>query len=227
MAELEPEEEPRGRRIPAGAIALAGVAAAAGALFFSRRRHTARVSEHENALRRLAEEIRGELTPAQPGSPQGPDFPSLAGTHRGRPVRVDTEVAGTPLNYQCLTRTTAEHAAPVAGFVIIREETILTRMADRLGLTDVQVGESAFDDRFEVTSDLPDAVRLLQPEVRDALLAARFESCVIRQGEVTVRQVGPVVGTEPLRQSLKLAVDIAEWLETWSAAPVGAEETAA
>ncbi len=63
-------------------------------------------------------------------------------------------------------------------------------------------------------SDEPDAAELLHPEVRDALLASSFESVVIRQGEVTVRQVGPVTDPEKLRQGIQLAVEVAEWLET-------------
>lgn len=217
MSEHEPEKEAgQGRRVPGAAVAMGGVATAAGLLLLSRRRRAARVRAHERALRELAAEMGGDLTPAQPESPRGPDFPSLTGTHRGRSIRIGTEVVGRPLRYQCLTRVVAEHTAPVEGFVVIREETALTRMADRLGLADVQVGEAAFDQRFEVVSDLPDAARLLQPEVRDALLAARFESCVIRQGEVVLRQFGPVANAQGLRQLLELAVDIAEWLETWS-----------
>lgn len=215
MAELEPEEEPRGRCFPAGALAAAGVAAAAvGAVVLSRGRQRGRIQAHSAALKQLAEETGCEFTPAQPGAPQGPDFPALAGVFNGRAVRIDTEVASGAVGYQILTRFTAEHQAPMTGFIIVREETMLTRMADRLGLADVQVGEAAFDDRFEVTSDIPDAVRYLQPEVRDALLSARFESFVIRQGEVTLRQVGPVTQREALQQSLALAMDVADWLET-------------
>ena len=45
-------------------------------------------------------------------------------------------------------------------------------------------------------------------------MGATFESVVIRPGEVIVRQRGPLTTTAALRQTLKLAVDIAEWLET-------------
>lgn len=215
MAEMEPEEgERRGRRLPIGAVAAAGAATILGALAFSKTRQRTRLRAHEQALDGLAEEMGAEFTPSRPGTPEGPDFPSMSGRDRDRGVRIDTEVGGSALSYQIFTRATAEHTAPVDGFVVIREETLLTRMADSLGLADIQVGEPAFDDRFEVTSDLADAGRLLQPEVRDALLASTFESVVIRQGEVTVRQNGPVADLEVLRQSLKLAVDVAEWLET-------------
>ncbi len=221
MAEREPDKQ---RRDDEGAakccglrpavVAAAGVATALGALAFSRVRRVGRARGHEVALAQLAEETGCQFTPSEPRNRQGPDFPAMAGTHRGRQVRVETEVSGSPLNYHFHTQATAEHTAPVEGFAIVREETFLTRVADRFGLADIQVGEPAFDDRFEVVSDLDDAARLLQPEVRDALMAARFESFTIRQGEVTVRQEGPVTDLEALRQSLKLAVDVAEWLET-------------
>jgi hypothetical protein len=215
MSELEPQEEQRcGRGAPKGAIAAAAVAAALGAVAFSRTRQRVRLSAHQQALRELAEETGCQFTPAQPNDPQGPDFPTLEGLHRDRQVRLDTEVAGASLGLRLLTRATARHSAPVPGFVVIREETLTTRMADHLGLADIQVGEPAFDDRFEVTSDVPEAADLLQPEVRDALMGATFESVVIRPGEVIVRQRGPLTTTAALRQTLKLAVDIAEWLET-------------
>lgn len=215
MAEMEPEEEERrSRRLPTGAIAAAGIATVLGTLAFSKTRQRTRLRAHEQALEGLAREMGASFIPARPDTPEGPDFPSMSGKSRDRGVRIDTEVGGNALNYQILTRATADHAAPVDGFVVIREETLLTRMADSLGLADIQVGEPAFDDRFEVTSDLADAGKLLQPEVRDALLASTFESVVIRQSEVTVRQNGPVADPDALRRSLKLAVDIAEWLET-------------
>lgn len=215
MSELEPQDEARrSRGLPKGAVAAAGLAAALGALAVSRTRRRVRLYAHQQALRELAEETGCHFTPARPDTPQGPDFPILEGRHRDRQVRIDSEVAGPAFGYQILTRATASHTAPVPGFVVVRHETLVTRAADRLGLADIQVGEPAFDDRFEVVSDVPDAASLLQPEVRDALMAASFESVVIRPHEVIVRQIGPVPDLPTLRQTLKLAVDIAEWLET-------------
>ncbi|MDH7570557.1 MAG: hypothetical protein QHJ73_13330 [Armatimonadota bacterium] len=214
MAEMEPDGEPRDRRLSASLLAAVGaVATLGGAFAISRRRRRAQLAAHEAALRELAAELNAEFEPSVPG-PSGPDFPRMTAVQRGRRVVVDTEVAGATTGYRLLTRATAEHKARISGFVVVREETALTRVADALGLADVQVGEAAFDNRFEVTSDLPDAANLLQPEVRDTLLAARFESVVIRQDEVTVRQLGPLTEVEELRQLMKLAVDVAEWLET-------------
>ncbi|HHX41419.1 MAG TPA: hypothetical protein GX715_15765 [Armatimonadetes bacterium] len=215
MAEMEPErDERRGQRLPVGMIAAAGTATLLGALAFNKTRQRARLRAHEQVLEEVARELGAQFTPSRPGTPAGPDFPSLSGKSDDREVRIDTEVGGSGFSYQILTRATAAHAAPVNGFVVIREETLLTRMADHLGLADIQVNEPAFDDRFEVISDEPDAAELLHPEVRDALLASSFESVVIRQGEVTVRQVGPVTDPEKLRQGIQLAVEVAEWLET-------------
>ncbi|HOM82322.1 MAG TPA: hypothetical protein PLU39_15155 [Armatimonadota bacterium] len=215
MAEKEPErDERRGQRLPVGMIAAAGAATLLGALAFNKTRERVRLRAHEQVLEELAQELGAQFTPSRSGAPTGPDFPSLTMKSDDREVRIDTEVGGSGLSYQILTRATATHTAPVEGFVVIREETLLTRMADHLGLADIQVNEPAFDDRFEVISDQADAAALLHPEVRDALMASSFESVVIRQGEVTVRQIGPVTDPEKLRQSIQLAVDIAEWLET-------------
>lgn len=213
MAELESEEKQCCRRLPVGAIVAGGVAAGLSAAVISRARNRARQQAHEDALKALADEYGCEFVAAEPNSGKGPDFPSLSGMLRGRNVRIETEVAGRGMETHLLTRAVAAHTAPIGGFIVIREETLLTRIADHLGLADIEVGEPEFDKRFEIASDMDDAPRLLQPEVRDALLCAVFESVVLRDGEVIVRQRGPVADAETLRQTLKLAIDLAEWLE--------------
>lgn len=213
MAELEPEGQDRGCSFPKSALVAAGAAVTLASVALARSMSRARLQAHALTLQQVAEDTGLTYMPAQPYSKDGRDFPMLSGAFHGRNARMETEIAGTSIHNHLLNSVTISHNAPVAGFVIVRGENILTRMADHMGLADIQVGEAAFDQRFEVISDLPDAAQLLPPEVRDALLAASFESFVIRQGEITVRQHGPVVNKDLLLQSLHLAVDVAELLE--------------
>jgi hypothetical protein len=77
MAELEPEQEERTRRVPTGAVVAAGVAATLSALVFWRARHRARLGAHEEALERLAQEYGLRFIPSDARAPEGPDFPAM------------------------------------------------------------------------------------------------------------------------------------------------------
>jgi hypothetical protein len=89
-------------------------------------------------------------------------------------------------------------------------EGLLSDLADWLGIKDIQVGDAAFDEAFEIRGDEPARVlALLTPSLRAELSALRIRDVRLTDAEFSSRFDGADASVQDLELALREAVRIA------------------
>ncbi len=118
-------------------------------------------------LARLAERLRLQLSvPARSGIFSSTET-SLAGSFRGRQIRVFSYHTGSGKNRTRWCAVASRIDNPAGLTLRISKENALTRAGRKIGIDDVAVGDESFDRECYVKSNQPDFIRAaLLPEIR-------------------------------------------------------------
>ena len=150
---------------------------------------------------------------------------TVEGQHRDRMVRFFTFTTGSGKSRVSWSATSAA-VAGTGGFTLdLGPESLFTRIATKLGMQDIQIGDPEFDRQFVVKSnDAAYASAALLPEIRARLLAERSNGAhghlAVKGGEVRYAEVGGFddpARTARLAGMLEVACDLAEVAEVYKA----------
>jgi hypothetical protein len=145
-------------------------------------------------LTKLASRLGLELK-RQPAKLGFEPTPTLAGRHRGRPVRFFNYTTGSGKSRRVWSAVSVAVPGASAFTLELAPENFLTRVVTALGMQDIQVGDPTFDKAFLVRSnDAAAAAAALLPEIRTRLLTTFSRNTggelAVKDGAVRYAEVG-------------------------------------
>ncbi|MBN3037661.1 MAG: DUF3137 domain-containing protein [Candidatus Diapherotrites archaeon] len=134
----------------------------------------------------------------------------MNGTYEGQPVRVNWSHESAGESRHEVTKVSAGFSSKSQIHIRITPESILSAAGKVIGMQDITFGDPEFDSKYAITANSElTARRVLDVELRRALMKARFSSVDVKANQVLIKVYKGEYNTDALKALIACAAMLA------------------